>query len=185
MPNAEPNLDLRAAWQRQDAAIERDAELFWLANKAIPPGSDAGTRLSELCAAAYIGDELVGISTTPIRTIGFLRTKLAMLRVLVAPGARVQNVARRLGVFSRDLLEAWSKENPQEGVMGLGAVIQSPLLVKNVTEAVYPETRLAFVGYTQEGFQMRVFWFAHATVSTYWPGDDVAARAEENGQPKL
>ena len=178
MPESELNFDIRAAWRRKDPAIERDAELFWLANNALPPGTDVGARLSELCAAAYVRDKLVGISTTPIREINFLRTKLAMLRVLVSTDVRVQNVARRLGVFSRDLLEAWSKENPNEGVMGLGAVIQSPLLVKNVTEAVYPETKLAFIGYTQEGFQMRVFWFAHATVSTYWPGDNSESSAK-------
>jgi len=162
----------RTAWHMGDPAIERDAELFWRANRALPSGSDTGARLSELCAVAYLGDELVGVATASIRTIDFLRSKLAMFRCLVAPSARNNQVASRLGVYSRDLLEAWSKANPDEGVMGLGAVIQSRALVKNNPYAVYPDTKLAFVGYTQEGYQMRVYWFAHATISKYWPGDD-------------
>jgi hypothetical protein len=165
-------LTYRTAWQRRDPQIERDAEKFWLANNALPLNTSAEARLSELCAAAYSGDQMVAVSTASIRTIGFLRCKLAMFRVLVAPDLRIQEVASKLAVYSRDLLEAWSKENPDQGVMGLGAVIQSRVLVKNIPEAVYPDTKLAFIGYTQEGYQMRVYWFAHATVSDYWPGDD-------------
>jgi hypothetical protein len=95
-----------------------------------------------------------------------------MYRVLVSRDARIQDIASRLAVYSRDLLEAWSRDNPDQQVMGMGAVIQSRDLVKNIPEAVWPDTKLAFIGYTQEGYQMRVFWFAHATVSDYWPGDD-------------
>jgi hypothetical protein len=164
----------RNAWRLGDPAIERDAELFWRANKALPSGTDAGARLSELCAVAYRGEELVGVATASIRAIDFLRTKLAMFRCLVAPSVRNSQVASRLGVYSRDLLESWSKANLDEGVMGLGAVIQSRALVEHSPYAVYPDTRLAFVGYTQEGYQMRVYWFAHATISKYWPGDDGA-----------
>ncbi len=170
-------LTYRPAWQRHEPLIERDAEQFWLANNALPPGTSAETRLSELCAAAYSENQMVAVSTASIRMIGFLRCKLAMFRVLVAPDVRIQEVASKLAVYSRDLLEAWSKENIDQGVMGLGAVIQSRVLVKNIPEAVYPDTKLAFIGYTQEGYQMRVYWFAHATVSTYWPGDDTVPPA--------
>jgi hypothetical protein len=172
-------LELRTAWQRHDPTIERDAERFWRANRALPQGVDTGTRLSELCAAAYCGNEMVAVSTASIRMMDFLRCKLAMFRVLVGREMRVNDVASRLAVFSRDLLETWSKENPDQAVMGLGAVIQSRVLVKNIPEAVYPDTKLAFIGYTQEGFQMRVYWFAHATISNNWPGDESNAMAEK------
>jgi len=167
-----PDIELRSAWQLNDPAIERDAELFWLANRMLPAGVDAGKRLPELCAVAYRGDQAIAVSTASIRLIDFLRCKLAMYRVLVSRDARIQDIASRLAVYSRDLLEAWSRDNPDQQVMGMGAVIQSRDLVKNIPEAVWPDTKLAFIGYTQEGYQMRVFWFAHATVSDYWPGDD-------------
>jgi len=164
--------ELRLAWRRNDPAIERDAELFWRGNNALPRGEDVERRLSELCAVAYGADGLAAVATARIRTIDFLRTKLAMLRVFVAPGARVQNLARRLTVLCRDALEIWSKQHPEEEVMGVGTVVQSRLVVKNAPFAVYPTTKMIFVGYTQEGYQVRVYWFTHATISTYWPGDD-------------
>ena len=175
-------LTYRTAWRRRDPQIERDAEQFWLANNALPANISAEERLAELCAATYSGDQMVAVSTASIRMISFLRSKLAMFRVLVAPDFRVDQVASVLAVYSRDLLESWSKAHPDEGVMGLGAVIQSRVLVKNIPEAVYPDTKLALVGYTQEGYQMRVYWFAHATVSDYWPGDNMQPAADRGQQ---
>jgi hypothetical protein len=161
----------RDAWRRKDPAIERDAELFWRAQRALPPGADVAVRLGEICAAAYHGAHVVGLVTARVRNIAPLRCKLAMFRCLVAPEFRERRVASELSVFARDLLEVWSKDKPGEEVLGLGAIIQSRLLVEHMPYAVYPDTKLAFIGYTQEGYQMRVYWFAHAKISNYWPGD--------------
>ena len=169
---------LRQAWRKGNPSIERDAELFWRANHALPQGTDIGNRLSELCGAAYVDGQPLAISTSSIRNVDFLRTRLAMYRVFVSPDARVAKVASKLTLFSRDLLETWSREHQDEGIMGMGAVIQSRALVKNDRAAIWPDSKLTFVGYTQEGYQMRVYWFAHSTVSTYWPGDGAESPAK-------
>ena len=168
-------LVLRAAWRKGDPAIERDAQLFWRANDAMQEDADIEMRLAGLCAGAYQDERLVGIATAAVRTIASLRCKLAMYRTFVERGLRNRQIASKLGVFSRDLLEAWARDHPEEQVVGMGAVIQSRVLVEKVPFAVYPETKLAFIGYTQEGYQMRVYWFAHARISTYWPGDSFSS----------
>jgi hypothetical protein len=66
-------------------------------------------------------------------------------------------------------------------VLGLGAIIQSPVLVEHSPYAVYPDTRLAFIGDSQEGYRRPIYWFAHARISKYWPGDMEAA-ASSSGQ---
>jgi hypothetical protein len=162
---------LRTAWRRHDPAIERDAELFWRAQRALRADTDVDRRLAELCACAYCDNELVALATASIREIPPLRCKLAMFRCLVAPEARTLRIASQIAVYARDLLETWSRDNPVEEVLGLGAIIQSRILVETNTHAIYPDTKLAFIGYTQEGYQMRVYWFAHARISKYWPGD--------------
>jgi hypothetical protein len=68
------------------------------------------------------------------------------------------------------MLEVWSREHPTEEVLGLGAIVRSRLLVQNLDVPVYPRTKLALIGYTQRGFQIRVSWFGHARISKYWPG---------------
>ncbi|SRR5258706_6532687 len=172
------DLVLKPAWHLADPAIERDAELFWRALKNPAARFDVDARRAELCGAAYLGGKLVGISTAEPRRIPRLRCKLVMYRTLVSREVRKQDIASKLAVFSRDLLETWSRENPQEEILGVGAVIQSRALVENIPLPVYPDTKLSLFGYTQEGFQMRVYWFAHARISTYWPGDAVGESSE-------
>jgi len=173
----------RDAWHRKDPVIERDAELLWRAQEALLRDADVGARLGEICAAAYRGSQLVGLATARIREIPPLRCRLAMFRCLIVPEARLAQVASRLTVFARDLLEAWSKDNPNEAVLGLGAIIQSRLLVEHNPYAVYPDTKLSFIGYTQEGYQMRVYWFAHARISKYWPGDPESTMSSSAQSP--
>jgi len=163
-------IDLRPAWRLADPRIERDAELFWQRERLLPAKADVTARLADVCMAAYDGDSLVGLTEARVRPIDFLRCKLAMFRCAVAREARVRKIASRLTVESRDLIEAWSRENPGEEVLGLGCVVQSRKLAENDRWAVWPDTKLAFIGYTAEGYQMRVYWFAHAKISPYWPG---------------
>jgi len=171
-PQQNSAIEFRPAWRKRDPTVERDAELFWQRMKALPPRANVPDRLANLCAAAYLSDELIGVTTARIRDINFLHCKLAMLTVLTAAGAAsgLHAVGTSLSNYSHDLLEAWSRENGAEGVMGLGALIQSRNLVENYNWAVYPTTGLALVGYTRSGIQMRVSWFAHARISQHWPG---------------
>ncbi len=176
-----PEVEYRAAWRRGDPRIERDAELLLHRERTLRPEANAAVQMANLCAAAYIGDEMVAIAGANIRLIDFLRGKLAMYRCLVARNARRQGIGTALTVFSRDLLETWSREHPVEEVWGMGAIVQARLLVETQNWAVYPRTKLGLVGYTSKGFQMRVYWFAHARISRYWPGRPEALTHDDNG----
>ena len=166
------DVELKLAWRRSDPAIERDAELYWQREGMLRPGADVALRLAQLCSVAYVGDGLAGLTTVNIREIDFLHCKLAMFRCAVSRSFRMQHIASRLTVFTRDILEAWSRDHPEEEVLGLGCVVQSRTLVEHRSQAMWPDG-LAFVGYTAQGHQMRVYWFRHAKLSTWWPGDDL------------
>lgn len=167
----------RAAWRQNDPVLERDAMAFWKQLNLLPSDASAEDRLKELCAVAYSGETVVGVSTASIHHLSFLRSKLAMYRCAVSPDARSGQVATRITLFSRNVLEQWSLAHPEEKLMGLGAVVQSRLLVENQSEAIWPDTKFVFVGYTPAGYQMRVLWFAHATAPTDWPGPPTQGRA--------
>lgn len=163
-------IDYRPAWKRSDPVIERDAEIFWRRENALRPTANVTTSLSSLCAAAYRSKELVATASVSARPIPNLRCTLAMYRCFVAREMRERGIATGLTIFSRDLMEAWSSEHPEEQIVGLGAIIRSRLLVQNLDLAVYPKTKLALVGYSRRGLQIRVYWFEHARISKYWPG---------------
>jgi hypothetical protein len=180
-------VEYRPAWNLRDPAIERDVELFWRRERALAP---TGARLARLCAVAYAKSEVVATATAFVRPVSMQRCKLAMYHCFVAPNARRRGIATGLTVFSRELLQSWSREHPSEEVLGLGAIIRSPVLVRNLDLPVYPRTGLALAGYTPRGLQLRISWFEHARISKYWPGfqldeegfDDVDENEKPSGE---
>jgi hypothetical protein len=121
-----------------------------------------------LCAIAYRDGLPVGVSTATIEFIDRFRSNMAVYRCAVATEFGHQPLSWRITDYSREVLERWSLENPNEKVMGLMAVIQSKVLVRRYPQ-VFGPVNMTFVGFSPSGFPIRVAWFKHATISTDWP----------------
>lgn len=151
--------DLRPAWRRDDAAIEADAVDFWGRLDILPSEVRPEERAKELAAVAYQDGRLVGVTTASLGRLEQVRARLAMLRGAVDPEHRRSYVAQALALYTRELIEEWSRENPHERVGGLGAIIESPDLVARQKEPFWPMTRFGLIGYAPNGRQIRVSWF--------------------------
>ena len=156
--------DIRPAWRLDDPEIARDAVAFWQRMQILPPGVQPEDRASELVAVAYANGEVVGVATAQLAQIKTLRGRFAAYRCAVDPAHRRQGLARALTVFSRDLLEQWSLQHPEEKVLGLAAVVENPDLAARLREPVWPTLRLNLAHFLPDGRQLRVAWFAHARV---------------------
>lgn len=161
-PDGEPGIDLRPAWRRGDPDIERDAIAFWNRLGILPKGVRPEQRAAELAAVAYLDDRLVGVATAAIARIDALRGNFAMLRAAVDTGHRRDRISTDLAVLAREVIERWSRDHPEERLLGLGALVESPDLQERARQPYWPQTRLGLVGYTPDGRQIRVSWFAHA-----------------------
>jgi hypothetical protein len=168
---ANPPADFRPAWGIADPAIARDAIAFWQRNNMLPSKASVEDRLAQVVACAYDGDTMIAIATANVRDVDFLRAKLAMFRCSIDKTARQRRVATTLSLYAFDVLERWSLDHPEAELMGIGSVIQSRALVEHDNHAVWPDTKLTFVGYTNDGYQFRVRWFAHGTIPRFWPGE--------------
>jgi len=145
--------------------IESDAKAFWQRLNLLPPAVGIETRLPEICAAAYEDHQMIAVATAVIREVDFVRSRLAMFRCSVDPGARRLRVATQLTVYSRKLLELWSLEHPEEQVLGMGTVVQSPdLNDRDSRRMMMRSTHLGLVGFTDAGEPIRIAWFDHATL---------------------
>lgn len=162
--DAEPGIDLRPAWRRADPDIERDAIAFWKRLGILPKGVRPEERAAELVAVAYRDDRLVGVATAAVARIDALRGRFAMLRAAVDTEHRRDRIALDLAILARELIEIWSREHPEERLLGLGALVESPDLLERAKQPYWPQTRFGLVGYTPDGRQIRVAWFAHARV---------------------
>lgn len=151
--------DIRPAWRRGDAAIEADAIAFWRRLGILPPYVPPEERARELVAAAYKDGRVVAVSTASLVRLEQVRARLAMLRGAVDPDHRRSHLGFALLLFTRELIERWSMDNPTERVAGLGAIIESPDLIARQKEPFWPMSRFGVVGYAPDGRQVRVSWF--------------------------
>lgn len=164
----QPALDLgtemHAGWKRADPQIARDAKALWARLNVLPPAVDADRRVAEIVSAGYVDDQLAALSTAMVRELPFLRQRFAMLRVLVAPEFRLHSISRLIAAHSRDVLEDWSFEHPEEAVMGMATVHQADLRNQRKSRPVKRGSRMVLAGYTDAGEKILVAWFDHARV---------------------
>jgi hypothetical protein len=158
------DLDLRPAWRRDDAAIEGDAIAFWRRLGILPANVAPEGRARELVAAAYRDGELIGVTTATLDRIESLRARFALVRAAVDPGHRRTHAAIALLVYTRDLLERWAAEHPEEGIAGIAGVIENREVAARLREPYWPVTRLGLVGHMPDGRQIRVAWFKEGRV---------------------
>ncbi len=159
---AQFGIDLRLGWKRGDPAIAADVKAFWDRHNLLPPGADPDKRAKEVVLAGYAGSRLVAVSTAAIEEIVFLRCKMAVYRCAIAPDVRGQMMSMLITAHSLKALEAWSLAHPDEGVMGMLAVLENETYQKKTHPHRAPETRLSLVAFSPKGQKIVVAWFDHA-----------------------
>jgi hypothetical protein len=157
-----PDLEIVSAWRLDNQNIEREAIQFWNSLKILPPGVDPAARAKELVAVAHLNNELAGVATAAIEDVPLVRSRFAMFRCSVAPAHRRSRVGAELMVASKRILEQWSLEHPDEGVKGMGIVLEAQ--IDRANEPVWPRSGLTLAGFTAQGQQIRLAWFAHARI---------------------
>ncbi len=162
-----PGFELRPAWRLDDPQIEADAIAFWERLKLLAPGVAPEQRAKELIAVVYKDDRIVGVHTATIERVEQVRARLAMLRSAVDPNYRRTRISMALTLYSRALLERWSRENPHERLGGLGAILESAQLAERAREPWWPQTRFILAGFLPDGRQLRISWFEDFRVDSY------------------
>lgn len=162
-----PGFELRPAWRLNDARIEADVIAFWNRLNILPAGVKAEERAKELIAVVYKDDDIVGVHTATLDRLDQVRTRLAMLRSAVDPQYRRSHISMALTVYSRALLERWSRDHPDERLGGLGAIMESRQLAERGKQPYWPNTRFILAGYTPDGRQIRISWFEDFRLDSY------------------
>lgn len=151
--------EVRPAWRRDDPKIEADAIEFWTRHGLLPEDVAPERRAKELLAAAYKDGQLVAVSTARIEWIDFLKARFAIIRGATDPGYRRGHAQLALSQVSRQAMHEWARANPDEKYAGAIAFVERAEWGDFAQLPVWPQSELQFVGFDQNGRQIRVRWF--------------------------
>lgn len=158
-------IDYRVAWLARDEQIHGDAVAFWREHGLLPPKADPALRAAQLCVVAYEAERLVAVSTIQVRPLAMMKgERFAMFRCAATPGARRAGLATQLAARCRKVTEAWSATVPERRILGMACVVQGAELAAKQEHPIWPISGMNLVGYNNAGQQVRIAWFAHATV---------------------
>lgn len=149
------------AWRQNDPKLEQDAIALWAELGVLPAGQSPEERAKELSVVAYEDGKVIALTTMTVQQLDPVRQKFAFVRVLIAPDKRLQSMSTDLMRESRKVIEAHALTHPEENLAGMGAIFQAPGLGKKPIGA---GGGTVLIGYTDEGYQVRIAWFDHFKV---------------------
>tara|TARA_R110000868_G_scaffold4559_7_gene28593 strand:- start:84 stop:575 length:492 start_codon:yes stop_codon:yes gene_type:complete len=149
------------AWRQNDRKLEQDAIALWTELNILPAGQSPEERAKQLSVVAYDDGKVIALTTMTVQRLEQLRQKFAFVRVLIAPGNRLQKLSTDMMRESRKVIEAYALAHQDENLAGMGAIFQAPGLGRR---PIGLGGGTVLVGYTDEGYQVRVAWFDHFMV---------------------
>ena len=139
------NAEIAALWQRETGM----------------PDDEVARRLHEVLLVALDDGELVGVSSTFTRRNERLRMDLWHYRVFVAGSHRRSHAALDLMQRGREHLEELFTSGRDRRGAGVISEIESEELM-TFNPAVWPRTRMSFIGVNERGWHVRVRYFPGA-----------------------
>lgn len=167
------DVNFKNVWRQDNSAFIDEVIHLWTENNILPQDVTPEERASELCALAYDGDELVGMTTGVVRYMRQLRSKAVFIRTFIDPKHRMHSAGRDLTAKSKEFLSQWSEDNPELEIRGMATIVQSKLIkqMPRYGVPVWNKTKLAVVGFTRDDEQIRFTWFDHIMLPSSW--DDI------------
>lgn len=106
-------------------------------------------------------NEVIGFSRAEKRWVGQLKKKLYQLHCFIIPSMRMKGLGKVLLNQSIDFLENVHQEDQ---CLGVYCWVTDPLLNARKNEAVWPNSKMIFLGSSAEGNHLRVRYFKNTVI---------------------
>lgn len=152
--------------QDQQSTLTEKVMELWLAHRVLTE-TQARQRAQELLFIAIDerDERIAGVCTTYLRTATALKMPLWHFRTFVAPDDRQRNVAFHLLHHAIDFHESQFTSGADSLGRGLYMEIENKIIQQHRNEAIWPSSRMVFVGYNARGDHCRVRYFPGARIS--------------------
>lgn len=151
-------------WISQSATTRQEVMAFWNANKLLKPGVSGEERAKEIVwVVRNASRKVIAVSTAFKAHFKQLNNNFYVFRCAIAPDSRGPGLMSKILVETRDFLESIHKKDP-EPCVGLMTFVENPTINKGRREAVWPASKMVYMGETPDGKQIRVYYFKGARI---------------------
>jgi hypothetical protein len=154
-------------WQKVSPALVKEVINFWDENKMLKPGISSEERAQEvvLIIRSEKNKKIVSVSTAAMVTFKQLNSNnFYLYRSIILIGYRHPGLTSKIIVETRDILEAFSKQDLSSRCIGMLTFVENPRIQQFRREAIWPASKMAFIGVDKEGRHIRVYYFRGAVI---------------------
>ena len=163
-----------APFAEQERVSAEDVVEFWIREGALALPRARRRTTETLVVASDRAGRPVRVCTAALRRIDQLRADLWYTRVFVGSAQRQSHLAVGLALGARDWLARRSSSGEDPRAIDRFEV-ESEILKRFLTQAIWPRTEFAFIGETSVGSHVRVFYFPGAQAPSSAEGERTTA----------
>ncbi len=108
--------------------------------------------------------QVVALSTAYPAFIKQLKLYMYAVRLMIVPGYRIPGLMSKILVDTRDFLEANRPEPEESEPQGIITLVENEKLKKLRNEAVWPASRMVYIGNSKKGHRIYVYYFKGALI---------------------
>ncbi len=167
MEDTKPQLIFENLWQKSDSPLHAKIKQLWKKHFSSITEEKMNTRVHQVVFAVCTPDgNVVGISTSFKTYIKHLKNYVYAFRCFIDPDYRIPGLTEVLIVKTRDFLEeihhADGPEN--ERCIGLITLVENERIMKARTEAIWPASKMVYIGNSPKGYHIRAYFFKKALI---------------------
>jgi hypothetical protein len=154
-------------WQKMSPTLIQEVIKFWDDNQMIKPGFSSEERAQQvvLILRSELDNKVVGLTTAGVVTFKQLNNKnFYLYRSIILPGYRHPGLTSKLIVETRDFLESASSQVILNPCIGMLTFVENPRIQQFRREAIWPASKMAYIGMDKQGRHIRVYYFRGATI---------------------
>lgn len=155
---------LENVWQKDVSGIRGQVLEIWNRHGG-PMAGKADERLQQLVfVVKNEAGDVVGMSTAFKAYVKQLRNYFYAFRLMLVPGYRIPGLTSKLLISTRDFLESIHASDSNDQAIGLITLVENKPIKENRNEAIWPASKMVYIGNTKEGNPIRVYYFKGAHI---------------------
>lgn len=167
MEGTKPQLIFENLWHKKNSLFHDSVKLLWKKNFSALTEEQINTRLQQVVFALRTAEgEVVGVSTSYKAYIQHLKNHLYAFRCFIDPAYRIPGLTSTLVVRTRDFLEEIHTVDgtEEERCIGMITLVENERIMKFRNEAIWPASRMVYIGNSPKGYHIRAYYFKKALV---------------------